>query len=268
MIFGESKGPTDDPDGVVTETKGKISVLEAHQSEIKEKYIGEELGREFVLGVLASDTNEVAKSVVRKGGGIVVWSIDFSNEPILSLHRPDLGKSEKDKAVRATMFHNNQRLNQALYKLATSDEFKSFYVQSHRVTKLKILTAVDKGREDRTFGFDDVKALVREALDYLDEETIKQESRGILESAIKISFVREVSPGRYKIKSRSKNAGIRADDIVRLWIEHKLHEERRQLIDAEFLLLQELFRGKKAAIPSLEGFDIWDNSKVGTSSAN
>lgn len=254
-IFGEAKGPFNDPDPVVSQTKDRIAVVEDKWDYIRNQYLsGIDFPREFVLGVFASDAPELSKSIIRKQGGIVVWSIDLSNDPILRLLRPDL-LARADTSIRETMLHRNDTLNSILgRKLLTHPSFKSFYEQSHPVAKLSVLTSIDKGAEDGTFTSEDLRDLVREALDYVSEKVIAQETSKILTYGLNIGFIRDVGKGRFKVKSRSKNADVRERDIGNLWIRWRLKEELRKRMDPKLVELQEAYETKKKAIPTLEEF--------------
>jgi hypothetical protein len=252
-IIGEAKGSINDPEPEVSETKERIDVFEKNWEYAKNRYLKDtEMPREFVLGVYAVDANETAKSVIRKGGKIIVWSVDFSNDPVLDLHRPDL-PDRSDREIRETMYHRNKKLNQILNKLPTSQSFKTFYLQSHPVAKLRILTGVDKGKEDATFTFDDVKALVKEALDYVSEDDIiKQEALKILTLAQSIGFVKPLGSENFKIMSRSKQAAARESEIEHAWFDFRVREEVSQRIDTEITKLQPSYEKERASRPRLE----------------
>lgn len=253
-MFGESKGPMTDPDPVVTQAKERIGTVTQNWEYVFRQYLGNMTSaREFIIGVFASDANELAKSIIRKRGEIIVWSIDLSNDPILCLHRPELDR--EDRELRQSMMHRNQALNQLLSrKIATSPSFKTFYVQSHMMAKLRILTGVDKGSGQGTFTSADVKDLVREALDYVSDEVVERETSAVLTQAQSIRFIRDVGGGRFKIRSRSKIAGVREREIKQLWIRGKLDEELGERVDMAVVELQQLYETKKQAIPTLEPY--------------
>jgi hypothetical protein len=140
-----------------------------------------------------------------------------------------------------------------LCKLPTHPEFKTFYEQSHQVAKLRILTGVDKAKEDGTFTFDDVKNLVREALDYVsDDDKIQNEASRILNLGLQIQFVRDVGSNRYKIRSRSKSAELREDEMKRRWIKWRLDQELQERIEPNLVTLQAFYEKQRAARPTLE----------------
>jgi hypothetical protein len=251
-IVGESKGNINDPEPIVSEMKERIAVLESQWGYVKQSYLNDtDMPREFVLGVLAIDANETAKSVIRKGGGMIVWGVDFSNDPVLDLHRPDLDRS--DRQVRETMYHRNKRLSRVLDKLPTSESYKSFYLQSHVVAKLRVLTAVDKGKEDSTFTFDDVKTMVKEALDYVSEDrVITEETTKILTLAQSIGFVKQLGGGKLKIKSKNKKAEARASEIEKRWFNLRVKQEIGERIDGAIADLQPSYERERRARPALE----------------
>jgi hypothetical protein len=114
------------------------------------------------------------------------------------------------------------------------------------------LTAVDKVKEDGTFTFNDVETLVKEALDYvLDDSVIRRETSTIIEWGRNIGFVTEVVPGHFKIKSRYKNAADRDGEIENLWINYRLSQEANLLVDAEVASLQTSFESERAKRPTL-----------------
>jgi len=251
-IIGEAKGSIDNPEPIVTETKQRKVVFENNWQYAKDNYLNsQELPREFVLGVLSIDANEVAKSVIRKGGHIVVWSVDFSNDPVISLHRPDLERPERE--IRETMFHTNSRLNQVLDKLPTSQSYKTFYEQSHVIAKLRILTGVDKGKALERFSLDDVRTLVKEALDYVtDPAIIDRESQAIVNLALRIGFIKDVGSGQFKIMTRSKHAGSREIEIERMWISSRINEMQKKLLEDGIAEIQHEFELERKKRPTLD----------------
>jgi hypothetical protein len=239
-IIGECKGLLEDEDRVVSEMKKRIKVVEAKWDYIKEQYLhNQNMNKEFVLAVMAIDANEISKRVQERGGNIIVWKVDRSNMPLLAINRP----AEKGQ-IFATMLHANRRLTEALSnKIVTSTQYKMFYLQSHTVAKLKILTSIDKPTEGSTFRYEDVKQEVENALHYIKEDdVINSETSLILENAKKIGFVREVGNGYFKIQSRHKNAYGRENDIKNKWIDNRVEMKSEKLINEETAAIQDSFR--------------------------
>lgn len=80
-IFGEVKSQVNDPKGVVDQTKKRINTVFDNKSYVKENYLKKlDAELEFVLGVWMSDTMELAKAVMRKGGDIKVWGTGHPNK--------------------------------------------------------------------------------------------------------------------------------------------------------------------------------------------
>jgi len=252
-ILGEAKGSINDPDRVVSETKSRISIVNNHREYIKRQYLdNSEYSFEFVLAVPAIDASEVSKSVDRKGGNIIVWSVDTSDIPLLLLHRP----VKQDEETFQTMFHGNKSLNDKLSKkIDTYTQYKMFYQQSHQLAKLRILFGIDKGREGGIFSYDHIKALVGEELHYITEnDIIERETSSIVELARKIEFLEDLGNRMFKIKCRYKNAAGKEHEIIRIWIKQSIEKQLNENIDEEIISTQDSFRRKRLEIPRLNDF--------------
>ncbi|HZD36707.1 MAG TPA: hypothetical protein VE130_15995 [Nitrososphaeraceae archaeon] len=163
-----------DPQKVVDETKKRIKAVQENTAFVNTYYFkGFEPELEFVLGVTMPDELEITKKILKKGGGIKVWSAGNrlnSNRPELTFVRPweanDIGK---------TMFHKNKVLNQKLENVQTSWEFKSIFPESHPFAKLRILAWV-KVDENGSFMLDDLLEIIKVELEYLETDRIRKYS--------------------------------------------------------------------------------------------
>jgi hypothetical protein len=250
-IMGEAKGPlsTNASDRVVQEMKERIGIVDAHWKQIQDRYLGgEEFQKEFVLGVDSFDANEVAKSVANKGGNIIIWSVDrFTPQLRLLRHTAE-------KQIQKSMMHTNRGLTNLLSnKLPTSLQYKIFYLQSHPVVKLRILTGIDKALSKKTFTIDDVRPGVEETLDYVkDNEIIERETNMVVKVAKEIGFLDDEGDGNYKITGKHKNASGRERRILKLWIDSELQVRLDQRKVKEKATLQELYLKERQKYPRLE----------------
>ncbi|MPZ07466.1 MAG: hypothetical protein GEU26_13805 [Nitrososphaeraceae archaeon] len=244
-IFGEVKGSINDSQKIVDELKLRMKEVEKNDSYIKDKYIKNQNTRtEFVLGAEFPESNEIHKTVLRKGGKIKVWAAGHrlgSDRPVLSLFRP-LANNE----VAKSMLHEDPILTQKLKNIPTSFDYKSMFPESHIVAQLKILLLVEED-EERCFALSDLNDLVKEELIYLEEEQIKVICSKILSVAENIGFVQKVDAEqyRYKITSKGRRADTKEDDLKKKWIDFAIHKELENEKNEKVLELQKVYIEKK-----------------------
>ncbi|MDE2588497.1 MAG: hypothetical protein KGL95_02370, partial [Patescibacteria group bacterium] len=142
-IFGEAKGSVDDPNMVVDQYKKRIEIINKNLDYVKKIFPG--IQRiEFVIGVRAIESNEMAKAILRTKLNLIVWEVGEKGSQLLSLHVPPT----TDGAQRISMMHSDDDLNRILSKVPTSIEFRTFFQESHPVAKMELLTAIDKGSDN------------------------------------------------------------------------------------------------------------------------
>lgn len=195
-IFGEVKGSVNDPERIVDETKKRMKMVYDNEAYVQHNYFNDlKSDLEFVMGVWTSYGNEVVKSVVRKGGQIKVWStgyqIDSTRDSLKSEHYLVRPLSEINPNVK-TMFHKDTSLNQKLSShIQTSFEYKNVFPDSHKFTKSSLLSLIEEN-DDGEFTFNDLFGIVKEELDYLEEDRIKRETEDILMIGEEIKFIEKV----------------------------------------------------------------------------
>jgi hypothetical protein len=220
-IFGEAKGSVSDPSQIVRETLDRKIVVESNRDYANQTYLGgANASYEYVLGVSSVDSNNVAKAVIRRDGGLIIWHSEKSQNPELTIFVPS------ETQIRASMMHAEDQLNKELgTKIPTSLEFKTFFQQSHIAGKLLILLSIDKLSADETFKLEDVTEVVERELNYIDDSAIiLKEAQTILQRGIAIGFVGVIGENRYKIRSRYKSAASRETDLMDKWVAHRLEE--------------------------------------------
>lgn len=238
-IFGEAKGSVSDPSQTVRETLDRRDVVESNRDYANRTYLGgANVSYEYVLGVSSVDSNNVAKAVIRRNGGLIIWHSERSQNPQLTIFVPS------EARIRPSMMHAEDQLNKELgRKISTSLEFKTFFQQSHIAAKLLVLLSIDKLSADETFKPEDLIKVVETELDYVDDsEVILREARTILQTGIDIGFVGVIGENRYKIRSRYKSAASRETDLMDKWVEHRLEESFNQKTGAVLGQLKSKYR--------------------------
>jgi hypothetical protein len=250
-IFGEAKGTISDPPSEIKQTTDRVSVVMENAEYCKTSYLGGQSSSfEFVLGVSSIDSNNVAKAVARRGVELIVWHSERSANPQLTIHVP------AEKEARESMMHSDDNLNRELgKKVPTSLEFKTFFLQSHKIAKLLVLIGIDKFSPDGTFTKGDLTNIVERELDYVDDpDTISRETETILTTAIKIGFVSPLGEDRYKIKSRYRNSASRETDLIDKWLEYRLGEIADNQRQDAVRKVREKYRRLRASRPDLAAF--------------
>jgi hypothetical protein len=248
-IFGEAKGTISDPRSAVKQTVDREQIVMENAGYCKSTYLGGESSEfEFVLGVSSVDSNNVAKAVVHRGGGLIIWHSERSANPELTIHVPH------EDNVRKSMIHSDDKLNHELgRKVPTSLEFKTFYLQSHVVSKLLVLIGIDRRSPDGTFAKEDLIKVVETELNYIDDPaTILRETEIILSTGIQIDFVDSLGQGHYKIRSRYKNSVSREADLIDKWVDNRMTELTKKREEEALKPLQEKYRHLRSSRPSLE----------------
>lgn len=252
-IFGEAKGSVADPGAVVDQIEDRQREVANYSDYIISDYLrGGGFASEFVLGVGWMDALEVGKSVLRKGASIVVWQVgrDMENqEARLSIAIPPRQPDDSHVPMR----HRDDSFNRALVKVDTSFECKTFFLQSHSVWKMLVLVHVDKGKEDGLFEFDDLLSLVRQELDYLPEEIVRDEARKILKIGIAVGFV-EIEGSKYLIGSRSKRASVREKELRDSWIKWSVENDEDREISAKLKPIREKYLEEKKKFTKITDF--------------
>lgn len=232
-ILGEAKGSVEDPARVVDEMRGRIRIAKENMEYINTHYLNANASvQEFVLGVSFGDSNEIMKSVARKGGGITVWH--SGGDPRDDIDRLSIVVPPKtDDGSHVSMRHADNSLNEELSKgVRTSYDFKTFFVDSHSVAKMLILTLVDIGKKDGKFEFEDLRALVRNEINYLDAKTVEDEAKNILEMGLAIGFIKPTED-KFVIDSRSHKPHAREVELREKWIDWSLRmDELKESSDA------------------------------------
>lgn len=253
-IFGEAKSQVSNPEKVVDETKERIKIVLENMNYVSKNYfkmLSPPL--EFVLGVSSSDSMELIKKIMKKGGDIKVWSTGIqlsSMKPEVSFVRPWEGN-----VIGKTMFHKNKLLNQKLSHVETSWDFKSVFPDSHIFAKLSLLAWI-REKEDGSFGLNDILEIVKEELEYMEIKEIRKETENILLVAEQIGFIERVTESQdtYKIKSRAKKADTREEEIKRRWITYSIEKEKEADLASRLEKLQDEFREKRGKQKSMSDY--------------
>jgi len=254
-IFGEAKGQVNDAQRVVDQTKKRMKLVYDKQYYIKQNYfknLNSEL--EFVLGVWMSYQTEIVKTVQRKGGEIKVWGTGpqiNTMKPELSFVRPWV----QSEPIGKTMFHKDRSLNQELANIETSWDYKSIFPDSHIFAKLSLLAWI-REKEDGSFELSDLLEIVKQELDYLEDERIQKETEHILTIGEETGFIEKVpnKSNNYKIISRAKKADSREEEIKKKWINFSIAKDNEAERKEELLKLQEKFKEKRSKRKTLSEY--------------
>jgi hypothetical protein len=216
--------------------KDRIQQVHTHEQYLRDNYISDTNAYyEYVIGTPFIYGNNLMKSVLRKQGGIIVWITgSMDAEPLLSIVIPS---KEEAGPVGKTMSHKDKELSRKLGKsIETSFDFKNIFPESHIFAKLLLLTPINS--TDGIFSYDDLFELVKEELNYLNEDNIHSETNHILKIAQEIKFIESRDNNNtYRIISRSKRADGRERELRKKWIdfsiskdnEHELRNRMNQL---------------------------------------
>ena len=244
-IFGEAKGSIADPSTVISQYKRRIKSIKENMDYVNQ-ILPDLKSVEYVLGVKSDDAVETSKAILRSNANIILWQVSKWDKQLLSLVVPAADNPNK----RNIVMHSNDKLNKMLSKAPTSTEFKTFYHESHPVTKMTLLTSVDKGQQN-SFTFDDFKTLVNVELDNTPDKEITKITKSILDIALDIGFVKSLDDETFKVQSKYKRSGDRYEELKKKWIDKKIKLDKEKKTKELIEKLQSCFVAKK---PSLDKF--------------
>ena len=248
-IFGEAKGDINDPGPVVDQTKERIKEVQKNLDYIKENYLkNSNSSFEYVLGVNWSVANETKKSILRKGGGLILWNSGIipgvQQKEVISFVAP----SAEDGAVGKTMFHKDDRLNKQFHEIETSYQCKDIFLESHRLAKLRLINYAGEGKIDGIFSYSELFELVKDELFYVGENIMKEETEEIIRFAKEnLKYIEDVKGeiGKYKILAKRKKTNMRDEELKNRWIEFELEFEAFEEKQVKLKELQERLRSER-----------------------
>lgn len=247
-IFGEAKGSIEDPNRVISQYRDRMKVINEHLDEVK-KFVPNLTKIEFVLGVPSMDAMETIKAILRSNINIILWEVGGMGEQQLSVVVPP----NVDERTKNTVMHSDKDLNRLLSKVATSREYKTFFHESHPVTKMSLLSALDKNPRN-SFSYTTVKKIVEAELDNTDAKEIDRITRDMITLSININFVNCKDDGHYKIQSIYKNAKSRYDELRKKWIDFRFNQDLEAHLNEEITKIQQEFAEKQKKQLSLEEY--------------
>ena len=241
VIFGEAKGSITDPSVVISQYKKRIKIIKENIPYITQIF-PELKSIEYVLGVQSVDAMETSKAILRSNANIILWQVSKWDDQLLSLVVPTTEDATQQKRV----MHCNSDLNKILSKVPTSTAFKTFYHESHPVTKMTLLTSVNS--RQNSFAFDDFKTLVIDELDNTSDEEINKITQDILDSALDIGFVKSLDDENYKVQSRFKKPADRYEELKKKWIARKIELDKEHSINEALEKIQTELLAKKTSL--------------------
>jgi hypothetical protein len=259
-IFGEAKTSTADPAGLIAEMNVRKRIIEQNKAYLNEALIPNIENFEYVFGLPAIEARYLSSAILKNDAlNYIIWEYGGpESNQILSLYVPPGEKWEGLRRIR----HADNQLNSRLVRVPTSKKFKNFFLQSHPVAKIAILTWIDIGKEEEAakgqFSRQDVKNICSIELEYYCKDIIDREVDRIIKSALEIGFVKklEETGETYKITTSSTDPAARYEDLKTRWIEHSIEHDKTERVNEERMNLQLKFRiEKERRYPPLVPFE-------------
>ncbi|KYK38530.1 MAG: hypothetical protein AYK18_06835 [Theionarchaea archaeon DG-70] len=229
-VFGEAKGSVSNPHKTVSETNERIDVVREQLEYISKTYMGESPSWiEFVIGVYAMDDEKIIREIHNKGGGIIVWSIDWYNSTLT----PKTLLDNQNKAIELGMVHRDPSLIKAIKNVQTSHKVFEIFSSSHIFSLLRIILLAKTVNDEGSLILNekDLMGIIREELFYLDEMVQKKKVDAILNTAESIKFLRSVSPGVFKVVSRYRADKSLEKDLKRKYIRYSERKHLKRAIE-------------------------------------
>ncbi len=228
-IFGEAKGSVSNPRKTVFETNERINAVKEQIEYISEAYMGESPSCvEYVIGVHAMDDEKMIREIHKRGGGIIVWSIDRYNSTLA----PKTLLDDEKKAIELGMLHRDASLINVIKNVQTSHKVFEIFSSSHIFSLMRILLLAKTITEEGSLILreKDLMDIIREELFYLDESTQKKKVEVILDMAESTGFLRRIDTRTYKIVSRYKMDKSLEKDLKRKYIKYIERKRLRRAI--------------------------------------
>jgi hypothetical protein len=207
----------------------RINAVKEQIEYISEAYMGESPSCvEYVIGVHAMDDEKMIRKIHKRGGGIIVWSIDRYNSTLA----PKTLLDDEKKAIELGMLHRDASLINAIKNVQTSHKVFEIFSSSHIFSLMRILLLAKTITEEGSLILreKDLTDIIREELFYLDESTQKKKVEVILDMAESIGFLRRIDTRAYKIVSRYKMDKSLEKDLKRKYIKYIERKRLRRAI--------------------------------------
>lgn len=262
-IFGEAKTTFAKAPSIIREVKEKKAIVDTNLSYITENYLGKTqlpIDIECVVSVYPQFVDDIQdaleQSFDQDGPGdktkIVVWKADPHNSML------DIANPGRSTPHRLRMLHAENALNKELTNLEVPRKVLTFFPQSHAATKVKSLITLLEFIKATTGGTEFTAAQVDHFLGselyYLNEEARRGFRKEILRNAEQVGFIESKGFDRYDVKKVYSGASLRGETIEKLWISHRMKEERNKRIEETRLHVQNEIRAEYDKEPRIEKY--------------
>ncbi|MCJ2564410.1 MAG: hypothetical protein LN417_10055 [Candidatus Thermoplasmatota archaeon] len=250
-IIGESKGSVSRASTVVKDLLARRKAALDNIEYMKREYLctAKDVILECVLGVPASDSHKVVREVIRKGGGLIVWSVSRASS-LISVAIPEID----DGDVKMSMMHQDSRLNKLLHEAVTALAHFDVFPQCHRISQLRLL--IEHCNLQKIVRPSILSHWLRERdLFYRSPEDNDNLVGDIFDIGVKIGFLRRMEEDEYVIVSRHIHAESLEAELVKKWKDWRirLREEVEEREKVASLRMEYSEKAKRR--PVLPAFD-------------
>ena len=248
-IFGEAKTSSEDTDGIISEMNERKKLIEENKNYLNEALIPGIDNFEYVFGLPAIEARDLSATILKNDNlTYVIWQYGGPDSNlVLSLFVPPGEKWEGLRRIR----HADNQLNSRLVRVPTSKIYKNFFLQSHPVAKMTVLTWIDTGKEDDSpkgrFNRADLLKICSIELEAYSHDIIERQLEIILELALKVGFIKAIEEEKdlFKIVTSSNDPKARYEDLKTKWIEYSISQDRLERFNEARIKLQQRFREEK-----------------------
>ncbi|TFH42819.1 MAG: hypothetical protein E4G94_05700 [ANME-2 cluster archaeon] len=238
IIFGECKSSINNYTEVVKETEERRVIVENNMDYITQKYLGfKPKYIEYIIGVNASDDENLLKEIMKNNSELIVWSIDRYNKLLSSRTFLNISEEQKRKIE-----HNFTKLNRKLNQVPTDTGGYDMYPSSHAFTKLRQLILTKENKDNNLIVSPSIiKEKLKSDLFYLDEKYRTNISSKIINYAEQIGFIEPIDENsiEYRIISNYRHEEGLEKDLLRKYINSKVKEKQKEILEHSHKIAQQ-----------------------------
>jgi len=170
------------------------------------------------------------EAIEKSGEKIILWSADLGFS--------DLRLEGSKNSSGANVTHSDHELSRALNNVPTARKASIMFLQSHIVTKLKVLITVKEfsnamyHEKTQKFSLKDLDYYLSKIFFYLDDKTLNSERDFIIKKARELEIIKSnddiffISMGPKSVRGQEK-------ELERKWINRKMAMSQRNSTDAK-----------------------------------